>query len=69
LVCHFCPGPVSIQTSAPVLKIILTEPRKTTHAPDDAEEPAKWGHGVCEFLERISKELSKIAYDNGSIRW
>jgi hypothetical protein len=25
------------------------------------------GHGVCEFPERISKELSKMAYDNGSL--
>jgi hypothetical protein len=28
----------------------------------DAE---KLRHGVCEFLESISKELCKIAYDNG----
>lgn len=31
----------------------------------DAEEPAKLRHGVCEFLEGISKELCKMAYDNG----
>ncbi len=37
------------------------------YAPD-AEEPAKLRHGVCgvcEFLEGISKELCKMAYDNG----
>jgi hypothetical protein len=39
--------------------------RMTAHAPDDAEEPAKLRHGVCEFLEGISKELCKMAYDNG----
>ena len=31
----------------------------------DVEEPAKLRHGVCEFLEGISKELCKMAYDNG----
>ncbi len=31
----------------------------------DAEEPAKLRHGVCEFLEGISKELCKMASDNG----
>jgi hypothetical protein len=31
----------------------------------DTEEPAKLRHGVCEFLEGISKELCKMAYDNG----
>jgi hypothetical protein len=34
------------------------------YAPD-AEEPAKLRHGVCEFLEGISKKLCKMAYDNG----